>query len=490
MPKIQRPPIVTFLGHVDHGKTSLLDKIRETEIQKGEAGGITQSIGAYQVEHQGKLVTFVDTPGHAAFAKMRARGGKCADIVILVVACNAGVKPQTEESINHAQAAKARIIVALNKMDLTDVNPAKVKKQLSDKDILVKEYGGTIQCVETSAVTEQGLDKLLDTIIKQAAELDLSADPEKPARGIIVESMLDSQKGPIASGIVLDGSLATRDVVIAGKTYGRIKSLKDWRKNEIKQAGPATPVEILGFDQVPTVGIEFSLIEDVRKAQKLVDQIEQPAKKLSVQERLEQAWANQQAKEIPLVLKADCQGSLEAIVESILSLGSKEVKLKILHQGVGSINENDIFLAMPIKGIVIGFKIGIDKQAEILARKERIIYRTYQIIYRLLKEMEEVISGEIQSLTQQIIGEAKVKKVFELSDGSWVAGCEVLSGLVKRGHKVQILRNKEVIGESRIASLRKRKEDIGEVKEGEECGIQVKPPVEFQIGDVIQSISN
>lgn len=490
-----RPPVVTVMGHVDHGKTSILDKIRNTAVQEKEHGGITQSIGAYQVEHNGDKITFIDTPGHAAFSQMRARGGKVADIVVLVVAADDGVQPQTIEAIHHAQASESRIIVALNKIDLEAANPTLSKKQLHDSKVNLAEYGGDIELIETSAETGQGLDKLLDLIIKtsRVPDLDqnLAVDPNTSPKGVIIESYLDAKRGPIASLLILDGTLHMRDVIVAGKTHARIKLMHDWQGNRVDVVGPSTPVEVLGFSQVPKVGLEFAHADDLKQAQQIVTQTNRTSderKKLTAAERVQKAFLSGKTREIPVVIKADSQGSLEAVIEAIKPLQTDDVKIKILHHGIGEISETDVFLAMPVSGIILGFNVDISSSSKQIARREKLIHRSYNIIYHLLEELEQVIQGEIAAMAKKITGTAQVKQIFELTNGSIVAGSAVIEGILKAGQTVEIVRDDEVLTESKIATLKHGRENVNSAKAGTECGILLKPEVEIQVGDVIQAV--
>ncbi len=488
-----RPPIVTIMGHVDHGKTSILDLIRNTKVQESESGGITQSIGAYQVEVKGQKITFIDTPGHHAFAKMRARGGNLADIVVLVVAANDGVMPQTKEAISHAKSAKAKIIVAVNKIDLPNANVNKVKKELADNELDLKEYGGDIPVVETSAIKNTGIDELLSTILEVSKELDLKVDSSAPSSVTIIESFLDDKKGTVAHGIVRTGTLKLRDVIVGGTTYARIKSLNDWQGHQLKEATPGTPVEILGFVDIPEVGATYSYAPKLKAAQKLVDQAkreEQSNKEyFSPQERMLQQIRDKEIKDIPIVVKTESKGTLEVVTAEINRINSEEVRFKIIHSGVGNVNENDVLLAVPVHGIVIGFNVDIDSKAENIARRERIITRLYSIIYELLEELSDVVQGELEALEVQVLGVAEVIELFELSDKSIVAGSKVVEGRVRKGNKVLLERNGEVIEESRITSLRIRQEDIGEVTEGNECGIKLGKNIEVHLGDTIKAVS-
>lgn len=498
----KRPPVVAVLGHVDHGKTSILDKIRASRVQAGEAGGITQSIGAYQVKVKDEKITFIDTPGHEAFTTMRARGGQTADIVVLVVAANDGVQPQTVEAINHAKAAEAPIIVALNKVDLDSAAPDKTKAELANEKVLVEGYGGDIPIVETSATEGVGIDKLLETIVAKSEKLNLQAEAKTHPTGVIIESFLDEKRGPVATVIVQNGTLKVQDVIIAGETYAKVKALNDWQGKRFKEAGPATPTEVLGFKEVPPAGVQFKFVESEKTAQERLEKLklqkerqESQDQRVSAAERIAQQIKAKELTEIPIIIKADTRGSLEAIQQSLEAVQTEQVKLKVLHAGIGPISEADILLAASAEsgigggGIVLGFNVGVEKSAERVARHEKIIYRTYEIIYHLLEELEGVVAGELAALTPTVLGEAKIKEVFELSDGTRIAGCEVTEGNVKKGHKLQVVRADEVLGEARIVSLRHGKEEIGTIEEGTECGIGIKPELPFIVGDIIQTVA-
>lgn len=482
------------MGHVDHGKTSILDKIRDTQIQAGEAGGITQSTGAYQAEVDGELITFIDTPGHEAFSRMRARGGQAADIVVLVVAADDGIMPQTEEAISHIQASNAKMIIALNKVDLPAANVNKVKGQFDKHDIKIKEYGGDVPVVETSAETGDGIDDLLLEILATAESCDLEVEDTPTAEAMVIESYVDDRRGPIINAIVMKGSMSVRDSFIVGLTSGRIKALSDWKGNSIKEAGPATPVEILGANESPEAGTVLEVVKKLKDAQKIAAKRlakDGAPQEISAADRIRQAFFQQNVTEIPLIVKAESQGSLEALVESIEKLSNDDVTLKILHSGVGVVSESDVLLAVPVRAIVIGFNVGVDKTARQVARRERIVVRTYEIIYHLLEELGEVVQGEVDSLAIEILGEATVLKVFELSDGSLVTGSNVTDGELKKGNKVRVLRDDEVVLEGTITSLRQGKESVNIISEGNECGIMINggQSHEVQEGDTVQAIA-
>ncbi len=497
MAKQKRPPVVAVLGHVDHGKTSLLDAIRESEVQSGEAGGITQSIGAYQVDVKGRRITFIDTPGHEAFTTMRARGGQAADLVVLVVAANDGVQAQTIEAIDHAKVAKVPIVVAVNKVDLRTADPERVKADLSKHGVLVEGYGGEVVVVETSATKKTGIQDLLEAILSEADRLDLRVDAKAEPSGVIIESYLDERRGPIATVIVQRGTLRTQDVILAGDTYAKVKALNDWLGRRFKAAEPSAPAEVLGFKDLPEAGVRFEWRQDEKsaniEAQKVGEQRkvqEARQREMSPAEKIRSQFAETKVRKIAIILKSDASGSLEAVHHSIEKLQTDEVEIDYLHEGIGSITEADILLASSAQGVVLGFNVGIEKSAEAVARQERVIYRTYDVIYHLLKELEDVITGELKALTPTVFGKARVKQIFELSDGTHIAGCEVVQGVVKKGHKIQLLRGEDIVGEARIVSLRLGKEVVGKVGEGNECGIGMKPELELREGDIIQAVSS
>lgn len=482
-----RPPVVTFMGHIDHGKTSILDYIRHTQLQKKETGGITQSIGAYQVDlpqHNTKI-TFIDTPGHEAFSKMRARGGQAADIVVLVVAKNDGVMPQTIEAINHAKAAGVPMIVVINKSDLEGLPIEKIKAKLAEQGVLVEGYGGDVVSVETSAKTGQGMDELLEMINLVAQMQGLKADANAKPTGFVLEGCLNEKKGCTASFLVQNGALKKGQIVATNSTFGRIRRMNDWQGREVSKAFPGTPVEVLGLKKVPLAGETFEVVE----SEKLATQKMQPSSFLPSQPSITTEEKEESTRTLNLIIKADTKGSLEAVHHSVENLQTQEVLLHFLHEGVGNITEADVMLAAATRAIVLGFRVGVDEAAKNAAQMERVIYRTYEIIYKLLEEVEDVIAGEMDKMTLKIIGDAQVIKVFTLSDGALIAGCKVTEGKIKKGHTVQVLRGNEVVGEAQVDSLRHEKEKIGEAKKGVECGIALKPQIEFKEGDIIQAVT-
>lgn len=497
----KRPPIVAVLGHVDHGKTSLLDCIRASQLQAEEAGGITQSIGAYQVKVNGSKITFIDTPGHEAFTTMRARGGQAADIVVLVVAANEGVQPQTIEAIHHAQAAQVPIIVALNKIDLESAQPERVKAELAKQNLLPVTQGGEVPVVETSATQGIGIRELLNTILATSQKLNLQADPHAHPTGVLLESFLDKKRGPVATVIVKNGTLRVGDIITADRTYARVRALNDWQGNQFQEAPPSTPALVLGFKEVPLPGSSFEYAESTAKAIQRLEELEEKESSPSLRspveiaQRIARQAKTKEITEIPLIIKANTQGALEAVQRSLETLQTEQVKLKILHQGIGPISESDILLAASTKseisgkGIVLGFNVEAERSAQAVAQQERVIYRTYKVIYHLLEELKEVIAGEMDALTPKVLGQAQIKAIFELSNGTHIAGCKVIQGKIKKDHKLQLVREEKIIGEARVVSLRQGKKDVTTVEEGSECGIGMKPELEFRVGDIIQTIT-
>ncbi len=492
-----RPPVVTVMGHVDHGKTSLLDALRETDVAAGEAGGITQHIGAYQVTlESGEKITFIDTPGHEAFTAMRARGAKVTDIVVLVVAADDGVMPQTVEAINHAKAAGAPIVVAINKIDRPDANPDRVRNELLQHEIVVESLGGETLCVEVSAVKRTNLDKLTEAIALQAELLDLKANPNRPAEGVVIEAKLDRGRGPVATVLVQRGTLHVGDIVVVGSEWGKIRALVDERGQTVKRAGPATPVELLGLSGVPSAGDEMIAVENERRAREVTDYRREQQRKIraaaGARSSLEQMFANiaaGEAKELPVVVKADVQGSAEAIVASLEKLSTDEVAVRVLHAGVGGINESDVTLAQASGAPIIGFNVRANAQAREHARRDGVEIRYYSVIYEVIDDVKQMLGGLLApEQRERIVGNAQVLEVFEVSKVGRVAGCRVTDGVIRRGAKVRLLRDDTVIHEGRLATLRRFKDDVREVKEGLECGMSFENYQDIRVGDVIEAV--
>ncbi|MFQ5783404.1 MAG: translation initiation factor IF-2 [Alphaproteobacteria bacterium] len=492
-----RPPVVTVMGHVDHGKTSLLDALRATDVVGGEAGGITQHIGAYQVTTaSGDRITFIDTPGHEAFTAMRARGAKVTDVIVLVVAADDGVMPQTVEAINHARAAEAPIIVAINKIDRPDADPDRVRQALLQHEIVVEELGGEVLSVEVSATEKRNLDKLVEAIQLQAELLDLKANPNRPAEGAIIEAKLERGRGAVATVLIERGTLRVGDIVVAGSEWARVRALVDERERNVDAAGPSTPVEILGLSGVPEAGDEVIAVDSERRAREVVDYRQRQLRdvRAAAGERgtLEQMFARieaGEAKELPVVIKTDVQGSAEAITSSLEKLSTDEVAVRILHSGVGGINESDVTLAQASSAPIIGFNVRANAQARERARRDGIEIRYYSVIYDVVDDIRKLLSGMLApTLRENIVGNAQVLEVFDITKVGKIAGCRVTDGLIRRGAKVRLLRDDTVIHEGRLATLKRFKDDVREVKEGLECGMAFENYHDLRIGDVIEAV--
>jgi translation initiation factor IF-2 len=490
-----RPPVVTIMGHVDHGKTSLLDALRHTDVAAGEAGGITQHIGAYQVTLAGgQKITFIDTPGHQAFTQMRARGATVTDIVVLVVAADDGIKEQTVEAIRHAKAAHAPIIVAINKMDKHDANPEKVRQELLQHEMVVEKLGGDVLDVEVSATKKTNLDKLEEVILLQAEILDLKANPKRPADGVVIEAKLERGRGPVATVLIKRGTLKVGDIFVTGSEWGRVRALLDDRGNQITQAGPATPVEVLGLNGVPLAGDDFTVAEDESQARDIADFRQRRRRDqqavAGARGTLEQMFsqiAAGVAKELAIVVKSDVQGSLEAIVGSLEKLSGTEVKVRVLHSAVGGINESDVILAKASNAAIIGFNVRANPQARDLARRDSVEIRYYSIIYDVIDDMKKAMSGMLApTLRERFLGNAAIREVFNISKIGKVAGCMVTEGAVRRGARVRLLRDSVVIHEGSLKTLKRFKDEVREVKEGYECGMAFENYDNIQAGDVIE----
>jgi len=491
---ITRAPVVTIMGHVDHGKTSLLDHIREAKVADGEAGGITQHIGAYHVETGHGMITFLDTPGHAAFTAMRSRGAKATDIVIIVVAADDGVMPQTIEAIQHAQASEAPIIIAVNKMDKESADPDRVKNELSQHGVLSEEWGGDVQFCHVSAKTGLGIDELLDAILLQSEVLELTAVVDKMASGVVVESKLDKGRGPVATVLIQEGTLSQGDIVLCGLEYGRVRAMRDENGRAIQSAGPSIPVEIIGLSGVPQSGDEATVVKDEKKAREvaLFRQGKFRDVKLARQQKakLENMFASMasgEVSEVNVVLKSDVQGSLEAITDSLTKLSTDEVKVKIIGSGVGAITETDATLAAASNAIVVGFNVRADVAARKVLEAENIDLRYYSVIYALIDEVKQAMSGMLApEFKQEIIGLAQVRDVFKSPKIGAIAGCMVTEGIIKRSAPIRVLRENVVIYEGELESLRRFKDDVQEVRNGIECGIGVKNYNDVRVGDQIE----
>ena len=488
-----RAPIVTIMGHVDHGKTTLLDYIRKTRVANGEAGGITQHIGAYHVQTKKGMITFLDTPGHAAFTAMRARGANVTDIVVLVVAADDGVMPQTREAIQHAKAGNAPIVVAINKCDKPQADPERVTNELMREGVISEDLGGDVQFVKVSAKTGMGIDELLDAILLQAEVLELKAVKNAMAKGVVIESRLDKGRGPVATVLVRDGTLHVGDIILCGLGWGRVRAMRDEVGNSVKEAGPSIPVEVEGLSSVAGAGDEVTVVTDERKAREvaLYRQGKFREIKLAKQQKakLENMFKddNGDVKELNLVLKADVQGSVEAIRDSLVKLSTDEVKVSIIGSGVGGITETDVTLASASKAIILGFNVRADASAKKIAESENVEIRYYSVIYDLIDEVKKAMSGMLApEFKQEIVGIAEVRQVFRSPKFGAVAGCMVTEGTVKRLNPIRVLRENVVIYEGQLESLRRFKDDVSEVKQGYECGIAVKNYNDVQVGDQIE----
>jgi translation initiation factor IF-2 len=493
-----RPPVVTIMGHVDHGKTTLLDAIRETSVVDTEAGGITQHIGAYQAEVDGRKVTFLDTPGHEAFTAMRARGAKVTDIAVLVVAADDGVMPQTKESISHARAANVPIVVAVNKIDLPDANPDRVKSELAAEDLQPEEWGGSTQFAAVSAKQKENLDELLEKILLVAdAELELTANPNAEASGPIVESRLDVGRGPVATMLVQRGTLHVGDAIVAGDAAGKVRALYDYRGEKVKEAKPGEPVEILGFDKAPLAGELARVVEHERQAKHLAnvraerlrrEQLAQRSKRGVSLETLFSQMQTGAVQELNIVLKGDVQGSIEALVSELGKIQHSEVRVNVIHTGVGGITENDINLASASDALVIGFNVRPSAEARQLAEREGVDVRTYRVIYQLTDDIQQALVGMLSPVqTEETIGEAEVRALFRVSRLGTIAGCMVTNGVVRRGAQVRVVRDGTVIHETSIAQLKRFKDDAREVAEGFECGILLDGFNDVKEGDILEA---
>ena len=487
-----RAPIITFMGHVDHGKTSLMDAIRKTRVAAGEAGGITQHIGAYSVEHKGQKITFIDTPGHAAFTAMRARGANVTDIVVLVVAADDGVMPQTIEAINHAKAAPhVEIMVAINKIDLPGANIDKVKKQLQDRDLTPEDWGGKTVVCEVSATRGTGIDHLLEMMLLQAEVMDLKASPTAIPRGTVIEAQVEPGRGPTASVIVQMGSLNVGEPFICGDYSGKVKSLIDDEGKPVKEAGPATPVKVLGFTGLPNAGDELLVMESERAAKTLSDERLQAkrAEKLTVPQRATLETLLEAAdgkKTLRLVLKCDTQGSVEAISTALNQIETKKVDLEIIHAGVGPISESDILLASASNAVVVGFNIKVENVAVSAAKREGVQVKLYSIIYELIDQLKDAMAGLLDpEFRETVLGHAEVKQVFELSRGI-VAGCLVTDGRIARAGRARVTRKRQPVYDGGVSTLRRFQDDVKEVRSGLECGIKLGDFNEYQVGDIIE----
>jgi len=488
-----RPPVVTVMGHVDHGKTKLLDAIRQTNVVATEAGGITQHIGAYQVEVKGQRITFLDTPGHEAFTAMRAHGAQITDITVLVVAADDGVMPQTLEAMNHARAAGVPIVIAINKIDKPEANPERVKHQLADAGLMVEEWGGDTVCVEVSAKEKIGISDLLENILVVAEMEELKADLTRHASGVVIEAKLDKSKGPTATILINNGTLKVGDSIVVGITWGRVRAMLNDKGKPMKKAEPSTPVEILGLNSVPQVGDALVTVADERAAQALIEKRQQEQEKslretraLSLHTLYDQISAGK-VKELNLILKTDVQGSIEPIRTSLEKLGTEEVKVRIIHSGTGNVTESDVLLAIASKGLIIGFNVSAEEGAKRLATIEGVDIRFYDIIYNLIDDVDKALKGLlVPPLIEVIEGHAEVRAVFPAAKGQKVAGVYVTEGKVTRGVPVRVVQQGKIVVESTVSSLRRFKDNVKEVAAGFECGVGVADFSDFQIGDILE----
>jgi translation initiation factor IF-2 len=491
---IARAPVVTVMGHVDHGKTSLLDYIRKTKVASGEAGGITQHIGAYHVETGHGMITFLDTPGHAAFTQMRARGAKSTDIVILVVAADDGVMPQTEEAVAHAKAAGVPLVVAVNKMDKEGADPDRVRNELSAKDVISEEWGGDTQFVHVSAHTGEGIDKLLDAVLLQAELLELKAAADLPAHGLVIESRLDKGRGAVASLLIQSGTLRQGDIVLAGQCSGRVRAMLDENGKPVKEAGPSIPVEILGLDGTPEAGDSFVVVENDKRAREVADfrQVRDREQRIKRQQaaKLDRMFESMESAErriLNVVLKTDVRGSLEALQASLMDIGNDEVNVNIVSAGVGGITETDVNLALTSSAVMFGFNVRADSSARKLAESEGVDLRYYSVIYDVIDDVTAALTGMLSpEMREDIVGVAEVRDVFRSPKFGDIAGCMVIEGTVYRSKRIRVLRADVVIYEGELESLRRFKDDAAEVKNGMECGIGVKNYKDVRPGDKIE----
>ncbi|NLL90206.1 MAG: translation initiation factor IF-2 [Dehalococcoidales bacterium] len=488
-----RPPVITIMGHVDHGKTRLLDAIRQTNVMDSEAGGITQHIGAYQVEINGQKITFLDTPGHEAFTAMRARGAQVTDVTVLVVAADDGVQPQTLEAISHAKAADVPIVVAINKIDKPEVNPDRVKQQLAEAGLVVEEWGGNVIAVPTSAKDKTGISELLENLLLVAEMENLRADPTLPAKGVVIEAEMDKNRGPLATILVHDGTLKTGDTVVIGTTWGHIRAMFSDSGKQVKKAKPSTPVAILGLHEVPQVGDAMTVVADEKQARHMAAENRREAmalaKAANLSNLLDQINAGK-VKELNIVMKADVQGSIEPIKDSIERLKTDEVQVKLVHYGTGNVTESDVMLAVASKGLVVAFNTGVDIGAQHLADAEGADIRTYKIIYDLIDDVEKALKGMLEPEYVEVVkGHAEVREIFAAGKKGSVAGSYVKDGKIKRGDKVRIKRDNKTVADTVISSLRRFKDDVKEVAAGYECGIALENFDQFQVGDILEFYS-
>lgn len=491
----QRPPVVCVMGHVDHGKTSILDAIRDTDVTSTEAGGITQAIGAYQVEINGEKITFLDTPGHAAFTAMRARGAMATDIAVLVVAADDGIMPQTIEAINHAKAAGVEIIVAINKMDKEGANPDRILQQLTEHELVPEEWGGDVICVPVSAKTRMGIDKLLETILLVAEMAELKANADRSAKGVVIEAKLDKGRGPIATLLVQNGTLNAGDIIVAGTSVGKVRAMTDYHGKAIRSAGPSVPVEIMGLDSAPMSGDEFNAVSDEKLARALVEQRKTKAKEEEFSQfqkvtldTLFDTLQEGEMKELNIIIKADVQGSVEAVKQSLLKIENDEVNVKIVHGAVGAVSESDVMLANASNAIIVGFNTTIDPVAGESAHRDGIEIKNYDIIYDAIEDIERAMRGMRAPKYRDVdTGEVEVREVYKISSAGTIAGSLVTSGTISRDGKVRVIRNGKQIADVKLANLKRFKDEVKTVSSGYECGISLEGWEDIQAGDILQA---
>jgi translation initiation factor IF-2 len=492
---VPRAPVVTIMGHVDHGKTSLLDAIRLANVAEKEAGGITQHIGAYTVEQNGKKIVFIDTPGHEAFTRMRARGAKVTDVVILVVAADDGVMPQTVEAIDHAKAAKVPIIVAINKIDKPDAQPERIKQQLADRGLLAEDWGGDTVMVPVSAKMKTNLDLLLEMILLVTEMANLKANPNRPAMGAVLEAKLDRGRGPVATVLVRNGTLRVGDYFICGSVFGKVRAMQNDRGENIREAEPATPVEVLGLDSLPEAGDEFQGVTDTAKAKQIVMYRESKAREASLAkssritlEQLHRQMKEGEVKELPIILKADVGGSAEVLTETLQKLSNEKVKVRVIHSNVGAITESDVLLASASNAIIIGFNVRPERNAAALAEQEKVDIRLHTIIYNLTDEIKRAMTGLLEPVFREVYrGKAEVRETFRVSKVGMVAGCLMTDGHISRDNEVRLLRDNIVIHTGKVGSLRRFKDDVSDVRAGQECGITIENFSDIKPGDIIEA---
>ena len=491
-----RAPIVTIMGHVDHGKTSLLDYIRSSKVTAGEAGGITQHIGAYDVRTEnGDKIAFLDTPGHEAFTAMRARGAKVTDIVIIVVAADDDVMPQTKEAINHAQVAGVPIIIAINKIDKPNANPEKIKESLANINILVEDWGGKYQCAQISAKTGLGVDELLEKVLLEAEMLELKSNPEKPANGTVIEASLDKGRGYVATMLVQNGTMHVGDVVLAGAYHGRVKAMFDHKGKKMKEAGPSTPVLMLGLDGAPQAGDKFNVMDSDREAREIATKREQILREQNIRtkkhitlDEIGRRLAIGTFKELNVIVKGDVDGSVEALSDSLLKLSTEEIQVNIIHKGVGQISESDVLLASASDAVIVGFQVRPSNAAKRLAENEEIEIRLYSVIYDAINDVKDAMEGMLDPKVEEVIvGNVEVREVFKISKVGTVAGCMVTDGYIKKNNPIRLIRDGIVIYSGDLGQLKRFKDDVAEVKNGYECGISIKSFNDIKVGDVIES---